>query len=133
MLRQKRRYCCSQALNLTVADAIFRTKEQRIKTGSQSYLTMVSPARFDAFLRATLMIFAAASLLIPVLIPFELQPENQSQVRSRSKYQVLIIFLFTLAASAFCSFFITVRKKEVFTATLHTVLCLSCSWAILRR
>ena len=46
---------------------------------------MVSPARFDALLRAILMIFAAASVLIPVLILFELQPENQSQVRKQKQ------------------------------------------------
>ena len=100
-----------------MAKAHFRTKEQKIKTGTQPYLSLVSPARFDALLRAILTIFAAASLLIPVLIMFELQPENQSQAKSRSKYQVLTIFLFTMAASAFCSIFTKARKQEVFTAT----------------
>ena len=53
---------------------IFRTKEQKFKTGSDPYLVLVSPARFDALLRAMLTLFAAIPLLVPVLILFELQP-----------------------------------------------------------
>lgn len=96
---------------------IFRTKEQKIKTGSDPDLILVSPTRFDALLRAFLTLFAAVLLLVPVLILFKLQPESASQVKSRSKYQVLTIFLFTLIASASCSIFTKARKQEVFTAT----------------
>ena len=96
---------------------IFRTEEQKIKTGTDPTLNLVSPTRFDVLLRAILTLLAAVLLLVPVLILFELQPENASQVKSRSKYQVLTIFLFTLIASASCSIFTKARKQEVFTAT----------------
>ena len=97
--------------------AICSTREQKIKTGSDPYLNLVDPERFDALLRAILTLFAAVLLLVPVLILFELQPENASQVKSRSKYQVLTIFFSTLVASASCSIFTKARKQEVFTAT----------------
>ena len=96
---------------------VFHTKEQKIKTGSDPYLVLVSPARFDALIRAMLTLFAAIPLLVPVLILFELQPANPSRVRSRSKFQVLTIFVSTLIASASCSIFTKARKQEVFTAT----------------
>ena len=113
---------------LTTIKAIFRNKEQKTKTGAQPYLTLVSPARLEAFLRAILTIFAVGSLLIPVLVLFMLQPENASQVKNQNKYQVLTIFLSTLFASASCSIFTKARKQEIFTATAAYCAVLSVFW-----
>ncbi|KAL2042162.1 hypothetical protein N7G274_005350 [Stereocaulon virgatum] len=97
--------------------AIFRSRDQKIKTGSLPELNLVSPERFDALLRALLTVLAAAQLLIPVVILFELQPNNQAQARQRSRYQILTIFAATLIFSASCSIFTKARKQEVFAAT----------------
>ena len=97
--------------------ALFRTPEQKIKTGSLPHLNLVSPERFDAFLRAILTFLAANLLLVPVIILFELQPTNKAQIKSQGRFQILVVFLFTLAFSACCSIFTKARKQEVFTAT----------------
>ena len=97
--------------------ALFRTPEQKIKTGSLPHLNLVSPERFDAFLRAILTFLAANLLLVPVIILFELQPTNKAQIKSQGRFQILVVFLFTMAFSACCSIFTKARKQEVFTAT----------------
>ena len=96
---------------------LLRTKEQKIKTGSDPYLNLVSPRRFEALLRAVITLSAAILLLAPVLVLFEIQPQTASQAKSRSKYQVLTIFPSTMIASASCSIFTKARKQELFTAT----------------
>ena len=97
--------------------ALFRTPEQKIKTGSLPHLNLVSPERFDAFLRTILTFLAANLLLVPVIILFELQPTNKAQIKSQGRFQILVVFLFTMAFSACCSIFTKARKQEVFTAT----------------
>lgn len=104
--------------NTNILQAIFRSRDQKIKTGSLPNLNLVSPERFDALLRALLTVLAAAQLLIPVLILFELQPNSQAQARQRSRYQILTIFAATLIFSASCSIFTKARKQEVFAATV---------------
>lgn len=96
--------------------AIFRTPEQNTKTGSKT-VDLVSPGRLDSLLRAILTVLAASLLLFPVLILFELQTEDPSKAKSRSRLQILVVFLFTLAFSTCCSLFTKARKQEVFTAT----------------
>ena len=97
--------------------ALFRTPEQKLKTGSLPHLNLVSPERFDAFLRAILTFLAANLLLVPVIILFELQPTDKAQIKSQGRFQILVVFLFTIAFSACCSIFTKARKQEVFTAT----------------
>ena len=97
--------------------ALFRTPEQKIKTGSLPHLNLVSPERFDAFLRAILTFLAANLLLVPVIILFELQPTDKAQLKSQGRFQILVVFLFTMTFSACCSIFTKARKQEVFTAT----------------
>lgn len=96
---------------------IFRTPEQKIKTGSFDLLNLTSPERLDILLRTILTLLAAGLLLVPVIILFELQPDDPAQVRSRNRWQILVVFLFTLTFSACCSLFTKARKQEVFTAT----------------
>ena len=97
--------------------ALFRTPKQKIKTGSLPHLNLVSPERFDPFLRAILTFLAANLLLVPVIILFELQPTDKTQLKSQGRFQVLVVFLFTMTFSACCSMFTKARKQEVFTAT----------------
>ncbi|KAL9001004.1 MAG: hypothetical protein Q9169_000488 [Polycauliona sp. 2 TL-2023] len=96
--------------------AIFRTKDQKITTGQENVF-LISPFRLDIFLRVVLTILAAVLLLLPVVILFELQPTEVSQIRRKGGFQILTIFLFTLLFSASCSVFTKARRQEVFTAT----------------
>ncbi|KAL8912001.1 MAG: hypothetical protein Q9171_002914 [Xanthocarpia ochracea] len=89
---------------------VFRTKEQKIVTGHED-ISLVDPYRLDIFLRVVLAILAAILLLVPVLILCA------DEVRRKGKYQVLIIFLFTIVFSVLCSLFTKARRQEVFTAT----------------
>ena len=95
----------------------FRTREQKIKTGTSSYLNLVSPNRFDAFLKTILTFIAALLLLCPVLILFEIQPADPTQIKSRGRTQFGVVFVFTFAFSACCFLFTKATKQEVFTAT----------------
>ncbi|KAI4279433.1 MAG: hypothetical protein LQ337_000244 [Flavoplaca oasis] len=99
-----------------VTQVIFRTKEQKIITGQENVF-LVSPFRLDVFLRIVLTILAAILLLLPVVILFELQPTEASQVRQKGGFQILTIFIFTLLFSASCSICTKARRQEVFTAT----------------
>ncbi|KAL8657938.1 MAG: hypothetical protein Q9226_001433 [Calogaya cf. arnoldii] len=96
--------------------AIFRTKEQKIISG-QEKVFLTSPCRLDIFLRVVLTILAAILLLVPVVILFELQPTDASQIRRKGGFQILTIFLFTLLFSASCSVCTKARRQEVFSAT----------------
>ncbi|KAL8785187.1 MAG: hypothetical protein Q9213_003534 [Squamulea squamosa] len=96
--------------------AIFRTRDQRIVSG-QEKVSLISPRRLDIFLRIVLTIVAIILLLVPVVILFELQPANATEVRRKGWFQILTIFLFTLLFSASCSIFTKARRQEVFTAT----------------
>ncbi|KAL8759154.1 MAG: hypothetical protein Q9199_000974 [Rusavskia elegans] len=96
--------------------AIFRTNDQKITTGHEKVF-LISPFRLDVFLRVVLTILAAVLLLLPVVILFELQPTEASQIRRKGGFQILTIFLFTLLFSASCSVFTKAKRQEVFTAT----------------
>lgn len=96
--------------------AIFSSSEQKIKAGDEE-LQLLSAIRFDVLLRIVLTIIAAILLLIPVFILFRLQPTSQADFQRKSNYQILTVFLFTLAFSASCSIFTKARRQEVFTAT----------------
>ena len=96
--------------------AIFRSSEQAIQTGDEE-LQILDPKRLDILLRVILTILAAALLLVPVCILFELQQSHHSEVRLKSNYQILTIFLFTLVFAASCSIFTRARRQEVFQAT----------------
>ena len=95
---------------------LFRTHEQKIKTGDEA-LHMVSLDRLDNVLRAVITLLAAILLLVPVFILFKLQPIDKSEIQQKSNYQILTIFIFTLLFSASCSIFTQAKKQEVFTAT----------------
>lgn len=64
-----------------------------------------------------LTILASALLLVPVFVLFKLQPINQAELETKSNYQILTIFLFTLFFAASCSIFTNARRQEVLTAT----------------
>jgi len=96
---------------------IFRSEEQRLKTGETPYLNLVSPDRFDIVLKGLLTLIAASLLSFPILILFKLQPTEPSEIKSRSGWQIFCVFVSTLAFSACCFIFTKARKQEVFTAT----------------
>ena len=87
------------------------------KTGSIEHLNLVSQNRFDALLKGLLTIIATFLLLIPVLILVKIQPREPSQVWEQSKWQLVVVFIFTFAFSACCFLFTNARKQEVFMAT----------------
>lgn len=95
---------------------VFRNKEQAIMAGEE-HIQLLSPRRFDNLLRGILTIIAAALLLAPVCILFELQHSTQIDIRQTNTYQILTIFLFTLLFSASVSIFTRARRQEVFIAT----------------
>ncbi len=51
---------------------IFRTKEQRIKSGHE-IIGLLSQERFNAFVHSILIILATALLLVPVFILYEIR------------------------------------------------------------
>ena len=93
----------------------FCTLEQNMKTGSLDVLNLTCPEWLDICLRTILTILAAGLLLVPATILFELEPTDPDQVR-RNRWQVLVVFPFTLVFSACCSLFMKARKQEAFTA-----------------
>ena len=62
-------------------------------------------------------LIGALLLLIPVIILFEIQLPDHSEVKSRSWRQLLVVFFFTFTFSACCSIFTNAKKQEIFTAT----------------
>ncbi len=103
-------------IELTGRKAIFRNSEQKAKTGSEE-LNLLSADRFDILLRIVITIIAAVLLLVPVFVLFRLQPTSREEFERKSNYQIITIFVFTLAFSASCSIFTKARRQEVFTAT----------------
>ena len=95
---------------------LFRKQEQRIKTGSAD-LRLLATDRLDVFVRIALTLVAAALLLSPVAVLFELQPTSRAEFRRKTKYQMVTVLLFTLLFSASCSIFTKARRQEVFAAT----------------
>ena len=96
--------------------AIFRSHEQRLKTGNED-LQLLSTERLDTFLQIVLTIIATVLLLAPVFTLFRLQPTTQAEFHTKSNYQILTVFVFTLVFSASCSIFTKAKRQEVFTAT----------------
>ena len=96
--------------------AIFRSHEQRLKTGNED-LQLLSTQRLDIFLQIVLTIIATVLLLAPVFTLFRLQPTTQAEFHTKSNYQILTVFVFTLVFSASCSIFTKAKRQEVFTAT----------------
>jgi len=80
-------------------------------------LNLLSAYRFDILLRFVLTLVAAILLLAPVAVLFRLQPTSREDFQRKSNFQILTVFLFTLAFSASCSIFTKARRSEVFTAT----------------
>lgn len=80
-------------------------------------MRLVSVERLDVFMRIMITIIAAVLLLVPVIVLFELQPKTPSEIKHKSRSQILVIFLFTLVFSASCSVLTKARKHEVFAAT----------------
>jgi len=61
---------------------------------------------------------AAALILIPILVLWELQPAEPSQARQAGRLQLLAIFLFAMAFSASCSIFTKAQREVVLGATV---------------
>ena len=103
-------------IELTERKAIFRTSEQKVKTGSEE-LYLVSEHRFDILLRILAIITGAVSLILPLFVLLRLQPASKEQFERKSNYQMLTIFAFVLAFGASYSIFTKARIPEVFMAT----------------
>ena len=106
----------SIALTWPCTKAIFRNPEQARQTGQEEF-HLLTQKRLDVFLRVVLTVLASILLLVPVFILFELQPSYPEEVRQKSNYQILVIFLFTLAFAASLSIFTRAKRQEVFQAT----------------
>ena len=87
---------------------MFRTKEQRIKSGTE-LVGLLSRERFNAAISIFITILATALVLLPVGILWK--------VENSAVHQILVIFAFTLAFAACCSLFTKAQKQEVFAAT----------------
>ena len=103
-------------IELTARKSIFRTPEQKVKTGSEE-LYLVSPDRLDILLRILAIITGAVSLLLPLFVLLRLQPTSKEEFERRSNYQILTIFAFIVAFGASYSIFTNARIPKVFTAT----------------
>ena len=95
---------------------VFRSHEQKLKTGNED-LQLLSAERLDIFLQIVLTIIATVLLLAPVFTLFRLQPTTLAEFHTKSNYQILTVFVFTLVFSASCSIFTKAKRQEVFTAT----------------
>lgn len=99
------------------AQGLFRSHEQKLKTGGNEDLQLLSTERLDIFLQIVITIIATVLLLAPVFTLFRLQPTTQAEFHSKSNYQILTVFVFTLVFSASCSIFTKAKRQEVFAAT----------------
>lgn len=100
-----------------IEQILFRSHEQKVKTGTEKELRLLSADRLDIFLHIVLTIIATLLLLVPVFTLFRLQPTSRAEIYRKSNYQLLTVFIFTLVFSASCSIFTKARKQEVLTAT----------------
>ncbi|KAM0797866.1 hypothetical protein BDR22DRAFT_427517 [Usnea florida] len=96
---------------------LFRSAEQKLKTGNEEGLRLLSADRLDILLHIVLTIIATVLLLVPVFTLFRLQPTCRADIRRKSNYQLLTVFIFTLIFSASCCIFTNARRQEVLTAT----------------
>lgn len=96
---------------------LFRSPEQKLKTGNEEGLRLLSADRLDIFLHIVLTVIATVLLLVPVFALFRLQPTCRADIRRKSNYQLLTVFIFTLIFSASCCIFTKARRQEVLTAT----------------
>jgi len=64
-----------------------------------------------------LTIVAAALLLLPVFILFNIQPTNAAEVKTKGRREILTIFGSTLVFSMAVSILTKAKRQEVFTAT----------------
>ncbi|KAL9075474.1 MAG: hypothetical protein Q9161_001546 [Pseudevernia consocians] len=110
------RTAVKRAFSNILGQTLFRTHEQKIKTGDEA-LHLVSLDRLDNILRAVITMVAAILLLVPVFVLFKLRPTNNSEVERKINHQILTIFIFTLLFSVSCSIFTQAKKQKVFTAT----------------
>lgn len=96
---------------------LFRTDEQKRRTGKEKGFNLVDPYRIDVILRAILTILATVELLVPLLILNQLQTTDPNRIQKMAYYQILTIFISTLIFSASCSIFTKARRQDVFAAT----------------
>lgn len=97
---------------------LFRTKEQKKKTGTAPYPNLIDPARFDAILKGVLTLIAPLLLHVPVLIMTAIQSAGPSHIKSQIQGQMLVIPIFTMVISTCCFLFTVAKKQAVFTAAV---------------
>ncbi|KAL9632211.1 MAG: hypothetical protein Q9164_005457 [Protoblastenia rupestris] len=99
-----------------LTQAIFQNSEQAHQAGTEE-IQLLTSNRMDTFIRMVLIIVSSGLLLAPVFILSELQPSHPSEVKRKSNYQVLTIFLFTVLFAALFSIFTRARRQEIIHAT----------------
>ena len=102
---------------MSSSQRFFRTKQQRIQTGSEKDLYLVDYRRVNMLSDAIIIVAASGLLLIPVAILFELQPTTQAETQRDFVMQLLVIWAFTILFSAGCSISTKAKEQEVFRAT----------------
>ena len=61
--------------------AIFRSREQRIVSGTVPKFELLSSQRLDNLLRVILSVLAVALLLLPVVILYRIQPLTSDEIK----------------------------------------------------
>ena len=103
-------------IELTSQKAFFQNSEQKAKTGNEE-LNLLSADQLDILLRIVIAMIAAMLLLVPGFVLFRLQPTSREEYERKSNYQILTIFVFTLAFSTSCSMSTKARGQVIFIAT----------------
>lgn len=97
---------------------MFRTAEDRIKSGNVKQIDLVSTHRINAFIYMIITILASLELLVPLVIIYRLQQTTSiAAMPLVGYYQILTIFISTIFFSASSAIFSSVQRKEVFTTT----------------
>ena len=98
----------TKSASRTLARALFRTKDQSIRTGSEK-IDLYSHKRLDIVTNILITIAASFLLMAPVAILDSFQ--------SRGLAQIAIIWGFVLLFALCTAIFTNARKQEVFTGT----------------
>ncbi|KAL9021936.1 MAG: hypothetical protein Q9185_000807 [Variospora sp. 1 TL-2023] len=104
------------AISHTMITFIFRDPYRRKKAGKMN-ITLLSPKRFEIFMRTIFVILTTILFLAPVFLLLKLQPEYVEEVRHKQKLQLVTVLTFTLIFSTACSIFTKAKRQEIFMAT----------------
>ncbi|KAL8654573.1 MAG: hypothetical protein Q9210_001419 [Variospora velana] len=104
------------AISQTMTLFFFRDPYRRKKSGKMD-ISLLSPKRFEIFMRTIFVILTTILFLAPVLLLLRLQPEYVEEIRHKQNLQLVSVLAFTLIFSAACSIFTKAKRQEIFMAT----------------